>query len=48
MPRRAAARSCSPSQLGGWKATLNGRALTALAEPFDGWAQAFTLPAGGG
>ena len=33
---------------GGWKATLNGRALTALAKPFDGWAQAFTLPAGGG
>jgi GT2 family glycosyltransferase len=33
---------------GGWRATLNGRALTALAKPFDGWAQAFTLPAGGG
>jgi hypothetical protein len=33
---------------GGWKATLNGRALTTLAKPFDGWAQAFTLPAGGG
>jgi hypothetical protein len=33
---------------GGWKATLNGRALTALAKPFDGWAQAFTVPAGGG
>jgi GT2 family glycosyltransferase len=33
---------------GGWKATLNGHALTAQAKPFDGWAQAFTLPAGGG
>jgi hypothetical protein len=33
---------------GGWKATLDGRALTAQAKPFDGWAQAFTLPAGGG
>src|SRR5207248_7860105 len=33
---------------GGWKATLNGRALTAQPKPFDGWARAFTLPAGGG
>ena len=33
---------------GGWSATLNGRPLAALAEPVDGWAQGFVLPAGGG
>jgi len=33
---------------GGWTATLNGHALTPLAKPVDGWAQGFTLPAGGG
>ena len=33
---------------GGWSATLNGKPLTALAAPVDGWAQGFTLPAGGG
>jgi GT2 family glycosyltransferase len=33
---------------GGWSATLGGRPLTAVAKPFDGWAQQFTLPAGGG
>ena len=31
----------------GWWATLDGTALTRAAA-FDGWAQAFTLPAGGG
>jgi hypothetical protein len=30
----------------GWRATLDGRALTATT--YDGWAQAFQLPAGGG
>ena len=29
-------------------ATLNGRPLAKLAAPVDGWAQGFTLPAGGG
>jgi hypothetical protein len=33
---------------GGWSATLNGHPLTALAHPVNGWAQGFTLPAGGG
>ena len=33
---------------GGWTATLNGHALTPLAQPVDGWAQGFTLPPGGG
>jgi len=33
---------------GGWTATLNGRPLTALNAPVDGWAQGFVLPAGGG
>ena len=33
---------------GGWSATLNGRPLAKLAAPVDGWAQGFTLPAGGG
>jgi GT2 family glycosyltransferase len=33
---------------GGWSATLNGKPLTPLAEPVDGWAQGFVLPAGGG
>ncbi len=33
---------------GGWSATLNGRPLTPLARPVDGWAQGFVLPAGGG
>ena len=33
---------------GGWSATLNGRPLTRLAAPVDGWAQGFVLPAGGG
>ncbi len=33
---------------GGWSATLDGRPLASLARPADGWAQAFTLPAGGG
>jgi len=33
---------------GGWSATLNGRPLTPLAQPVDGWAQGFALPAGGG
>ena len=33
---------------GGWSATLNGRPLATLAAPVDGWAQGFTLPAGGG
>jgi GT2 family glycosyltransferase len=33
---------------GGWSATLNGHPLTALADPVNGWAQGFTLPAGGG
>jgi GT2 family glycosyltransferase len=33
---------------GGWSASLNGRALTPLAAPVDGWAQGFRLPAGGG
>ncbi len=32
----------------GWHASLNGRALTPLAGPVDGWAQGFNLPAGGG
>jgi hypothetical protein len=33
---------------GGWTATLNGRALTPVATPVDGWAQGFVLPQGGG
>ncbi|MGH3188782.1 MAG: glycosyltransferase [Streptosporangiaceae bacterium] len=33
---------------GGWSATLDGRPLASLARPVDGWAQGFTLPAGGG
>jgi GT2 family glycosyltransferase len=33
---------------GGWSATLDGKPLTPLAEPVDGWAQGFALPAGGG
>jgi GT2 family glycosyltransferase len=33
---------------GGWTAKLNGHALRPLAQPVDGWAQGFTLPAGGG
>jgi hypothetical protein len=33
---------------GGWSATLGGRPLAKLAAPVDGWAQGFTLPAGGG
>jgi len=33
---------------GGWSATLNSRPLDPLAEPVDGWAQGFVLPAGGG
>jgi GT2 family glycosyltransferase len=33
---------------GGWSATLNGHALRPLAQPVDGWAQGFVLPAGGG
>jgi hypothetical protein len=33
---------------GGWSATLDGKPLTPLAAPADGWAQGFTLPAGGG
>jgi GT2 family glycosyltransferase len=32
----------------GWSATLNGKPLTPLAAPVDGWAQGFVLPAGGG
>ena len=31
-----------------WHASLNGRPLTPLASPVDGWAQGFNLPAGGG
>src|SRR5580693_464463 len=33
---------------GGWHAALNGHALTPVASPAGSWAQAFTLPAGGG
>ena len=33
---------------GGWSATLDGKPLTKLAAPVDGWAQGFVLPAGGG
>ena len=33
---------------GGWSATLDGKPLATLAAPVDGWAQGFTLPAGGG
>jgi len=33
---------------GGWSATLNGKPLAKLAAPVDGWAQGFTVPAGGG
>jgi GT2 family glycosyltransferase len=33
---------------GGWSATLNGKPLTALTQPVDGWAQGFVLPPGGG
>jgi GT2 family glycosyltransferase len=33
---------------GGWTATLNGKALTPVASPVDGWAQGFVLPPGGG
>ncbi len=31
-----------------WHASLNGRPLTPLGSPVDGWAQGFRLPAGGG
>ncbi len=31
---------------GGWSATLDGKPLTPLAAPVDGWAQGFTLPGG--
>ena len=33
---------------GGWQATLNGHALTAVPSPAGSWAQAFRLPSGGG
>ena len=33
---------------GGWTATLGGTALKPLPAPVNGWAQGFTLPAGGG
>jgi hypothetical protein len=33
---------------GGWSATLNGKPLARLAAPVNGWAQGFTVPAGGG
>jgi hypothetical protein len=33
---------------GGWTATLGGTALRPLPAPVNGWAQGFTLPAGGG
>ncbi|MGD0604023.1 MAG: glycosyltransferase family 2 protein [Streptosporangiaceae bacterium] len=33
---------------GGWSASLNGKPLTTMAKPVDGWAQGFVLPAGGG
>ena len=33
---------------GGWSATLNGKPLAPSAQPVDGWAQGFVLPAGGG
>jgi GT2 family glycosyltransferase len=33
---------------GGWTAKLNGTALKPLTAPVGGWAQGFTLPAGGG
>jgi len=33
---------------GGWTARLNGRALTPVPAPVDGWAQGFVLPPGGG
>jgi GT2 family glycosyltransferase len=33
---------------GGWSASLDGKPLTPLAAPVGGWAQGFTLPAGGG
>ncbi len=33
---------------GGWSATLNGKPLTPLAAPVDGWAQGFVLPPDGG
>jgi GT2 family glycosyltransferase len=33
---------------GGWTATLNGKALTPVRAPVDGWAQGFVLPPGGG
>ncbi|HEV8222940.1 MAG TPA: glycosyltransferase family 2 protein, partial [Streptosporangiaceae bacterium] len=33
---------------GGWSASLNGHALTAVPSPAGAWAQAFRLPPGGG
>ena len=33
---------------GGWNASLNGHALTAVPSPAGAWAQAFRLPPGGG
>ncbi|HZZ54877.1 MAG TPA: glycosyltransferase family 2 protein, partial [Trebonia sp.] len=33
---------------GGWTATLSGTVLKPLPAPVNGWAQGFTLPAGGG
>jgi hypothetical protein len=32
----------------GWNATLDGKALTPVASPAGGWAEAYRLPAGGG
>jgi GT2 family glycosyltransferase len=34
--------------VGGWSASLGGRALTAIPSPAGSWAQAFRLPPGGG
>ncbi len=33
---------------GGWSASVNGRPLTPLAAPVNGWEQGFRLPPGGG
>ncbi|HEX9065627.1 MAG TPA: glycosyltransferase [Streptosporangiaceae bacterium] len=33
---------------GGWHASVNGQALTAVPSPAGSWAQAFRLPSGGG
>ncbi|HLK01557.1 MAG TPA: hypothetical protein VKU39_16860, partial [Streptosporangiaceae bacterium] len=48
VPAAAAGTLVLPEPAGGWSATLNGRSLTPLSHPVDGWAAGFVLPSGGG